>query len=144
MSMNWTVEWRDSKTDQLIAPEALIRLKARPSLFVETTSVSNGLATWHVPGRSSYQDLEINYDSPDDSLGALLFFKWFQENPISEFADVSLRLYDKDQKIEEWYLEKCFVTSINWDSYMLNSDVTFKCGMAHFVSISLDHQKTRH
>lgn len=137
----WTAEWRDSETDQLLSCESIVDLKNRPKLTYDALQLQDsvGLPKW-IPGKATWDDMEITYKTED--LGQVLLAKWLSSHwaehpliPKTIFADVSLRCYENDKLIEDWYLEKCFTHAVN---YRPNGslEVIFKIAKAYALPIS--------
>jgi len=122
----WSVEWRDDKTWQLIAPPSFVKIDIRPRKTTETTQlVHNGHISW-MPGKSSWDETKITYNDVENDEGGALFVQWVSEQYRdleatenrkwqSERATVVLRLHDIDGEVMElWYLENSFITALDF------------------------------
>ena len=138
----WTAEWRDPRTWQLIAPPAPVKVEARPSFTIEQTEINYLNSTCFIPGKREWQETKITYDNFDHTDGGALFFRWVseqykatEEGPkqwTSELATVILRLHDGTfETIEEWYLEDAIITAMDFgclygDESELNVAIKYK------------------
>ena len=122
---HWTAEWRDHKTDQLISCESPISLQKRPSVtFKHEPYELYATAVW--------DDMDIKYLSED--LGRVFLEKWLGSlwdsnhtcQMLIEYADVSLRRYENEKVVEDWYLEKCYIYSYNCSGTLINYSYTFE------------------
>lgn len=133
----WTVEWRDQKTWQLIAPESFVKVSARPSPTVEETELNYLNSTNFIAGKRDWQDITITYYDVENDEGGALFFRWLGEqwklnepkeegkshSIAFEPACVILRLYDGcGVCMELWYLENSLVTAFDFGELSYGTD----------------------
>jgi hypothetical protein len=122
----WTAEWRDARTWQLIAPPAPVKIDSRPSLSMEVLEVDYLKSSFYIPGKAEWQESRMTYWDFDKTDGGALFFRWVSEQYkasdqpqlwTSELACVILRLHDGSfETIEEWYLDNAVITALDFGS----------------------------
>ena len=137
--MQWTIEWTDSKTSQLISCESPIFLKERPSYKTEEIEISTFTGhKMYLPGKSQWNELEIDYF--EENLASIFLNKWMYslyENTSyfsryqTQYADVCLRYYECNKKREEWFLEQCFIHAMNYNTGQMK--VNFKFGKGSLI-----------
>lgn len=125
---NWSAEWREDKTWQLIAPPAPVKIDALPQMTISQTALHTCGTTpcvW-IPGKSSWSETKITYNDVEDDEGGALFLRWVSEqyrnldtdearNWKSELATVVLRLHEANGEVlEVWYLEASYITALDF------------------------------
>lgn len=129
----WTAEWRDPRTWQLIAPPAPVKVDARPTLTIEETEINYLNSKCYLPGRREWKESKITYDDFDKTDGGALLFRWVSEQYkaaelgpqqwVAELACVILRLHDGTfETIEEWYLDNAVITALDFGCPGYGSD----------------------
>lgn len=126
---DWSAEWRDEKTWQLIAPPAPIVMDTFPQITIEEVKLmtSNGHSLT-IPRKKSFNEVKITYSEIENSEGAALFMQWVstqyrgmdcwdihEDKFVSDRATVILRLHDKKGEVLEiWYLENSCITALDF------------------------------
>jgi hypothetical protein len=126
----WTCEWH-TKDEQLIAPASFVKVSARPNLIIEETELFNGDEKYWIPGKATWESVNISYYDIDDE-GRALFIYWmeqsskqfYENNEMDAFKAVAtLKMYDGcGVEIETWSLQDAFVKSIEYGSYSKDCD----------------------
>jgi hypothetical protein len=143
----WTVEWRDQRTWQLIAPQSFVKISARPSSNVEETEIDFLNQKTFIPGKLYWQDMTITYGDIDNDEGGAMMFYWLSQQWKAleegggwkcEPTCVILRLYDGcGGCMEMWYLENSIVSAVEFGELSYGSEcevnITIKYGEADWV-----------
>jgi len=132
---NWSAEWRDDKTWQLIAPPSPVKIGSLPSMTVQSTTVQhNGNTTW-LPGKSSWDEMKITYNDVENDEGGALFMCWVSEQFRaledrkwqSEKATVVLRLHGENGEVLELlYLENSLISALDFGSMDITSSLDYE------------------
>lgn len=136
--MTWTIEWRDDKTWQLIAPQSVVKIENRPSFNCNSNQLYLGTAVQWIPGRQSWEEMKVTYKDVEHDEGGALFFHWISKQYSRdsknwqglEKSTALLRSYLNEKPIEVWQLEGCLITYLDFgygigDIYEMNVSFRF-------------------
>jgi hypothetical protein len=126
-----------------------MKIDNRPSLHIEETELEYLSSRIWIPGKASWQEMQLTYPDIDGEDGSALFFRWVSEQYKetaqapqwrAELVCAILRMHDGcGEVLEQWYLDEAVITALDFGSPIYNScmecelNVTIKYKEAEYV-----------
>lgn len=122
----WTLELQTCAGD---VPKYFVKVSARPSLTIEETEINFLNAKSWIPGKGSWETLEVTYYDVAKGQDSVLLLNWLASvydftDPINLFQSSTkksyagrgiLTLFDGcGTELEAWTLSNMFPTAVNW------------------------------